>query len=198
MLEHVRASISSAKAAVTALLADESALAAIASAGGLLVDSIKAGGHVYSCGNGGSMCDAMHFAEELSGKFRSERAPLPALAISDPAHLTCTGNDFGFDQVFARFVTAHGRSGDVLLAISTSGTSRNILAAVEAARAAGVKVISLTGRRDSPVGKLADIDICTPVNTPWSDRIQELHIKVIHTLIELCELGIFKGGKGAK
>lgn len=195
MLEHVRASIKAASEAAASLLKDESALAQVAKAGALLVESLKGGGRVYSCGNGGSMCDAMHFAEELSGKFRSERPPLAALAISDPAHLTCTGNDFGFDQVFARFVTAHGRPGDVLLAISTSGTSRNILAAVDAAKAAGVKVITLTGRPGSPVGSRADIDICTPVATPWSDRIQELHIKVIHTLIELCELGLFKGAK---
>lgn len=198
MLEHVRASIASAAQAAKDLLADESALAAVARAGELLVATFQAGGRVYSCGNGGSMCDAMHFAEELSGKFRSERPPLPALAISDPAHLTCTGNDFGFDQVFARFVAAHGRPSDVLLAISTSGTSRNILAAIEAAQKAGVKVVALTGRRASPVGKLADIEICTPVNTPWSDRIQELHIKVIHTLIELCELGLFGSEKGRK
>lgn len=195
MLEHVRASIKAASEAAASLLQDESALAQVAKAGALLVESLQRGGKVYSCGNGGSMCDAMHFAEELSGKFRSERPPLAALAISDPAHLTCTGNDFGFEQVFARFVMAHGRPGDVLLAISTSGTSRNILAAVEAAKAAQVKVITLTGRRDSPVGRQADIDICTPVATPWSDRIQELHIKVIHTLIELCEIGLFKGGK---
>jgi D-sedoheptulose 7-phosphate isomerase len=195
MLEHVRASIKAASEAAASLLKDESALAQVAKAGALLVESLQKGGKVYSCGNGGSMCDAMHFAEELSGKFRSERPPLAALAISDPAHLTCTGNDFGFDQVFARFVTAHGRPGDVLLAISTSGTSRNILAAVEAAKAAQVKVITLTGRRDSLVGRQADIDICTPVDTPWSDRIQELHIKVIHTLIELSEIGLFKGGK---
>jgi len=195
MLEQVRASIKAASEAAASLLKDESALAQVAKAGALLVESLKGGGRVYSCGNGGSMCDAMHFAEELSGKFRSERPPLAALAISDPAHLTCTGNDFGFDQVFARFVTAHGRPGDVLLAISTSGTSRNILAAVDAAKVAGVKVITLTGRPGSPVGSRADIDICTPVGTPWSDRIQELHIKVIHTLIELCELGLFQGAK---
>lgn len=192
MLEQVRASITAAKDAVNALLADEAALNKVALAGALLVDALKSGGHIYSCGNGGSMCDAMHFAEELSGKFRAERAPLPALAISDPAHLTCTGNDFGFDQVFSRFVAAHGRSGDVLLAISTSGTSGNILAAVKAAKTAGMKVITLTGRQKSPVGVLGDIDICTPVATPWSDRIQELHIKVIHTLIELCEQELFK------
>jgi D-sedoheptulose 7-phosphate isomerase len=197
MLELVQASIKAAAQAAAQLAADEAALKAIAKGGDLLVKSLQGGGRVYSCGNGGSMCDAMHFAEELSGKFRSERPPLAALAISDPAHLTCTGNDFGFDQVFARFVEAHGRPGDVLLAISTSGTSRNILAAVQAAKKAKVSVITLTGRRASPVGQVADIDICTPVETPWSDRIQELHIKVIHTLIELCEHGLF-GREGAK
>jgi D-sedoheptulose 7-phosphate isomerase len=137
------------------------------------------------------MCDAMHFAEELSGKFREPRAGLGAMAISDAAHLTCAGNDFGFDSVFARFVESHGRKGDVLLAISTSGESKNILNAVRAAKERGMQVLALTGRRGSTLGREADIDICTPTPSKYSDRIQELHIKVIHTLIELCERQLF-------
>jgi D-sedoheptulose 7-phosphate isomerase len=136
----------------------------------------------------------MHFAEELSGKFRRERAALPAMAISDPAHLTCAANDFGFDSVFSRFVEAHGRRGDVLLAISTSGNSPNILAAATAAHAAGMKVIALTGKPGNKLESHADINICTPGGTQYSDRIQELHIKVIHTLIELCESRLFPAG----
>ena len=157
----------------------------------LLCDAFCHGNKVIIFGNGGSMCDAMHFAEELSGKFRQERAPLAALAISDPAHLTCAANDFGFDQVFSRFVEAHGRPGDVLFAISTSGSSVNVLAAAVSARQRGMKVIALTGKSQAKLSALADLAICTPSSTPYSDRVQELHIKVIHILIELCEKSLF-------
>jgi D-sedoheptulose 7-phosphate isomerase len=191
MLDIVQASISAAAAAAKKLEGDTATLQKIADAGQLLVKTFRSGGKVYSCGNGGSMCDAMHFAEELSGKFRKERAPIGAMAISDAAHLTCSANDFGFEHVFSRFIQGHGRKGDTLFAISTSGTSKNIKLAIDAAKVAGMSVISLTGRPKSLVGNLADIDICTEVNTPYSDRIQELHIKVIHTLIELCERELF-------
>ena len=191
MLDIVRASISAAAAAAKALESDTATLQKIVDAGQLLVKTFRSGGKVYSCGNGGSMCDAMHFAEELSGKFRKERAPIGAMAISDAAHLTCSANDFGFEHVFSRFIQGHGRKGDTLFAISTSGTSKNIKLAIDAAKVAGMTVITLTGRPKSLVGNLADIDICTEVKTPYSDRIQELHIKVIHTLIELCERELF-------
>lgn len=192
MLDIVKASIGAASQAVQKLERNEDVLKKVAAAGALLVSTFRQGGKVYSCGNGGSMCDAMHFAEELSGKFRKERSPLPAMAISDPAHLTCAANDFGFETVFSRFVQGFGRKDDVLLAISTSGTSKNILLAIHAAKAVGMRVITLTGRPESAVGKLADIDICTEGGSAFSDRIQELHIKVIHTLIELCERELFK------
>jgi D-sedoheptulose 7-phosphate isomerase len=135
------------------------------------------------------MCDAMHFAEELTGRFRRDRRPLAALAISDPGHLTCTANDFGYPEVFARFVQAHGRAGDVLLAISTSGSSANVLAAAEAARERSMPVIALTGRPGSPLARLAQVEVCTPAGR-FADRVQELHIKVIHVLIELVEHGL--------
>jgi len=196
MIEHVRASLATAAEALAYLMKDDETLAAIDRAGGLIGDVFHQGGRVYSCGNGGSMCDAMHFAEELSGKFRDARAPLPAVAISDVAHLSCAANDFGYDSVFARFVEAHGRKGDALLAISTSGASSNILLAAAAARRSGVAVIALTGKRDSQLAALADIEICTPGGTAYSDRIQELHIKVIHTLIELCERRLFPANYG--
>lgn len=187
----VKASLAQAAQALERLRADEATLGDIARAGDLLVECFRHGGRVYSCGNGGSMCDAMHFAEELSGKFRRERAALAAMAISDAAHLTCAGNDFGFDSVFARFVEAHAKAGDVLLAISTSGTSKNVLAAARVARDKGAKVIALIGRPGTALASAADLTICTPADTPYSDRIQELHIKVIHTLIELCERQLF-------
>ena len=132
------------------------------------------------------MCDAMHFAEELTGRFRNNRRGFAAMAISDPGHLSCVGNDYGYDQVFARFVQAHGRAGDVLLGITTSGSSRNIIEAAKAARALGVKVIVLTGKRDAAIREWADILIATPGGR-YADRVQELHIKVIHILIELVE-----------
>jgi D-sedoheptulose 7-phosphate isomerase len=191
MIDHVRAALDEATAALRALRSDEAAMAAVAEAGGMIANAFRQGARVYSCGNGGSMCDAMHFAEELSGKFRSGRRPLPALAISDAAHLTCAANDFGFDEVFSRFVAANARKGDVLLAISTSGTSANVMKAVKAAKEAGASVLALTGRRGSPIGAAADLEICTPGGTQWSDRVQELHIKVIHTLIEVTERLLF-------
>jgi D-sedoheptulose 7-phosphate isomerase len=182
----VRAALAEASASLERLVNDESALAAIARAGHLLADAFEAGGRAYACGNGGSMCDAMHFAEELTGRFRDNRPGYAAMAIADPSHLTCVGNDYGYEQVFARFVEAHGRAGDVLLAISTSGTSRNVVAAAQAARALGVRVIALTGRAGTPLADLADVAIVTPAGR-YADRVQELHIKVIHILIELVE-----------
>lgn len=179
-----------ARSAIDALLANERTLAAIAEAGRVLTASLAQGGRVYSCGNGGSMCDAMHFAEELSGRFRLDRKPLAAVAISDPGHMTCVANDFGYEAVFSRYIEAHGRRGDCLLAISTSGKSPNVLAAARAAAAQGVKVIAMTGRVGAPLSELADIEICTPVGR-FADRVQELHIKIVHILIELIERELF-------
>lgn len=190
MLEHVKAAFREAQEALKHLQGDEETLRKIIKAGEALAHSFKAGGRVYSCGNGGSMCDAMHFAEELTGRFRKDRPGLAAMAISDGAHLTCTGNDFGFDAVFSRFVEAHGKPGDVLLGISTSGKSSNVIKAIEAARQRQMTVIALTGKSGSPVGQLAHIEICTPGGR-FADRVQELHIKVIHTLIELVERQMF-------
>jgi len=182
----IRSALEEAATGLDRLRQNEAALAAIEAAGDVLAQAFVAGGRAYSCGNGGSMCDAMHFAEELTGRFRRDRRPLGALAISDPGHLTCTANDFGYPEVFARFVQAHGRAGDVLLAISTSGTSANVLAAAEAARDRSMPVIALTGRPGSPLARLARVEVCTPAGR-FADRVQELHIKVIHVLIELVE-----------
>lgn len=190
MREHVRAALEEARRGLDDLLASPESMAAIEQAGRLLAETFKAQGHAYSCGNGGSMCDAMHFAEELSGRFRRDRPALGALAMSDPAHLTCSGNDFGYDAVFSRFIEAHGRKGDVLLAISTSGKSANVLAAARAARERGMKVIALTGKPASELKALADVEIATPAGR-FADRVQELHIKVIHILIELVERQLF-------
>jgi D-sedoheptulose 7-phosphate isomerase len=186
MEEHVKAALADSAAALSRLSADVQAIQAIAAAGHALAKSFAAGGRAFSCGNGGSMADAIHFAEELTGRFRDDRRGYAAAAISDPGHLPCVANDLGYDEVFARYVESHGRRGDCLLAISTSGKSPNVLRAAEAARALGMMVIALTGRRDSPLGARADFDLCTP-GGDYSDRVQELHIKVIHILIELVE-----------
>lgn len=183
---HVAATLEEAANALARLQADTVMHERIAAAGALLAASFAAGGKALSCGNGGSMCDAMHFAEELTGRFRDDRPGYAAIAISDPSHLSCVGNDYGYEQVFARYVQAVGRSGDVLLAITTSGTSKNVVAAARAAKAAGIKVIALTGRDATPITELADIAIVTPGGR-YADRVQELHIKVIHLLIELTE-----------
>lgn len=152
----------------------------------LMSEALQSDKKIISCGNGGSMCDAMHFAEELSGRFRNDRPGLAAIAISDPGHLTCVGNDYGFSQVFSRYIEAVGKPGDVLLAISTSGNSENILFALKAAHCRGMKVVGLTGNDGGKIGPLCDIEIRVPWNG-YSDRIQEIHIKIIHNLIMLIE-----------
>jgi D-sedoheptulose 7-phosphate isomerase len=182
----IRSALEEAASGLDRLRHDAAALAAIEAAGAVLAQAFAAGNRAYSCGNGGSMCDAMHFAEELTGRFRRDRRPLAALAISDPGYLTCTANDFGYPEIFSRFVQAHGRAGDVLVAISTSGSSANVLAAAEAARERSMPVIALTGRPGSPLARLAQVEVCTPAGR-FADRVQELHIKVIHVLIELVE-----------
>ena len=154
----------------------------IAKAVKLMSDSIQHGGKIISCGNGGSMCDAMHFAEELSGRFRENRRALAAISLSDPSHLSCVSNDYGYDFVFSRFIEGLGQENDVLLGISTSGNSKNVLLAVEAAKAKGMKTIVLTGKDGGKLAGLADVEIRAPHST-FADRAQEIHIKVIHSLI---------------
>ncbi len=169
-----------------ALTQDERALEAIASAGDLLARCLERGGKVLACGNGGSMCDAIHLAEELTGRFRADRRALAAIALSDPGHLTCVGNDLGYDHVFSRSVEALGRPGDVLVVFTTSGTSANVLRAAQAARANDVEVVAVTGRAGAPVEADATVTIVTRGGT-WADRVQELHTLVVHTLIEIVE-----------
>ena len=152
--------------------------------------TLESGGRLMSCGNGGSMCDAMHFAEELTGRFRSDRNPLPAFSFSDPSHLTCIANDYGFDEIFARLVSGFGKGGDLLVAISTSGNSPNILRALEEARRIGVTTVGLLGKGGGKALGLVDIPIVVPRATT-SDRIQEIHIKVLHIAIEGVERAMF-------
>lgn len=165
---------------------DEHNMDNILAAGKMLATTFQSENKVISCGNGGSMCDAMHFAEELTGRFRNDRKPFPAIAISDPSYISCTANDYGYDKVFSRFVEAMGNKGDVLLAISTSGNSENVINAVRAAKIKGMKVIGLTGKDGGKMAGLCDIEIRSP-KSDYADRAQEIHIKVIHSLIHLVE-----------
>lgn len=186
LVDVVAGDLAEAAEALERLRSNPDALNAIAAAGELIAGSLRSGGKIMSCGNGGSLCDAMHFAEEMTGRFRNDRKPYAAVSISDASHMSCVGNDYGYEFGFARYVEGVGRAGDVLLAISTSGTSRNIVLAAKTAKSMGVKVIGLTGRAGSPLADLADVAIVTPGGR-YADRVQELHIKVIHILIELTE-----------
>jgi D-sedoheptulose 7-phosphate isomerase len=168
------------------LLGDKDFLEAMQQGAELLVEALGSGHKILTCGNGGSMCDAMHMAEELSGKYREDRPPFAALAMSDASALTCIGNDYGFDQVFSRQTQALGKPGDVLVCISTSGNSQNVLEAARKGKEIGMHVLSLTGNGGGGLGDLADVD----VSVPWSgfaDRIQEVHIRCIHSWIDAIE-----------
>lgn len=167
-------------------LSDEHHIQQIEAAAQLMADAIKLNNKIISCGNGGSHCDAMHFAEELSGRYRNERRSMPAIAISDVSHISCVGNDYGFEYIFSRFVEGLGNTGDVLLGISTSGNSANVIRAVEAAKAKGMKIVILSGKDGGKLAGQADVEIIVP-HFGYADRIQEVHIKVIHILILLIE-----------
>lgn len=167
-------------------LSDDENLKKIDAAAGIVTASLKKGGKVITCGNGGSHCDAMHFAEEMTGRFRDDRQPYAAIAISDPTHLTCVSNDYGFDEIFARYIQGLGREGDVLVGLSTSGNSPNMVRAFEQAKISGMPSIALTGRDGGKLASMADLEIRVP-HLGHSDRIQEVHIKIIHILILLIE-----------
>ncbi len=188
-MDIIRKSLAEASQVLTSFMQDERNIDSIRNAAMIFTGAIRSGGKILSFGNGGSMSDAMHFAEELTGRFREDRPALPALAISDPAHLTCTANDYGFGAIFSRFIEAHGREGDALLAISTSGSSANVINAIKVARKKNIKVVALTGRDGGEASRLADIEIRIPWDG-YSDRIQEMHIKIIHILIQSIEISL--------
>ncbi|EGQ9576611.1 D-sedoheptulose 7-phosphate isomerase [Vibrio cholerae] len=182
----IRSELTEAADVLQKFLSDDHNIEQIEAAAKLIADSFKQGGKVLSCGNGGSHCDAMHFAEELTGRYRENRPGYPGIAISDPSHLSCVSNDFGYDYVFSRYVEAVGAKGDVLFGLSTSGNSGNILKAIEAAKAKGMKTIALTGKDGGKMAGLADVEIRVP-HFGYADRIQEVHIKIIHIIIQLIE-----------
>ncbi len=186
MIDLIRAELTEAQSVLEIFLADQANLQTIDAAAELMATALQNDRKIISCGNGGSHCDAMHFAEELSGRYRNDRRSLAAIAISDTSHMSCVGNDYGFDFVFSRFIEGLGQPGDVLLGLSTSGNSVNIIRAVKAARAKGMSVILLTGKDGGQLAGQADVEIRVP-HFGYADRIQEIHIKVIHLFILLIE-----------
>lgn len=172
-----------------AFLADDKNFEALEAAGQLMVKALKNGKKIISCGNGGSMCDAMHFAEELSGRYRNDRKALAAISISDPSHMSCVGNDYGYAFVFSRYLEAVGQEGDVLLGISTSGNSENVLNAIKVAKEKGISVIGLTGKDGGKMSVECDVEIRAP-HSKYADRAQEIHIKCIHSLIDYIERNV--------
>ncbi len=182
----IRAELTEARTVLDRFLAEPANLTRIAAAAEVFAHSLNAHGKILTCGNGGSLCDAQHFAEELTGRYRQNRPALAAIALTEASHMTCVANDFGFEYVFSRYVQALGRPGDVLLAISTSGNSPNVLRAAEAAREAGMKVVALTGKDGGQLAGICDVEIRVP-HLGYADRVQEIHIKVIHILIMLIE-----------
>jgi D-sedoheptulose 7-phosphate isomerase len=184
--ERIKSHFQEAQTTLETFLSQDSNFERIAAAGDLMVQALSAGGRIFSCGNGGSMCDAMHFAEELTGRYRNNRPALAAMALSDPSHLSCVSNDYGYDYVFSRSIEAFGRKGDVLLAISTSGNSKNVLLAMEMAKSKGLHVVGLTGKDGGKMASLVDVEIRAP-HSQYADRAQEIHIKVIHSLMDYIE-----------
>ena len=190
MKDIIQQSLRESQDVLAQFLSDPSKLEAIEKAADCLVDALQQGKKILSCGNGGSHCDAMHFAEELSGRYRENRPALAAMAISDPSHITCVSNDFGYNYIYSRFIEGLGNQGDVLVGISTSGQSANIIEAVKAAQEKGMQVVLLTGKDGGALAGMGAIEIRVD-HFGFADRIQEIHIKVIHILIQLIEAKIF-------
>ena len=186
MQDIIRSELEQTKKVLEEFISDENNRIKIEETATLISGQLKKGGKVMTCGNGGSYCDAMHFAQELSGNYRELRKPIAAIALSDPAVMSCIGNDFGYDEVFSRSVAALGSEKDVLLCISTSGNSTNIINAAKSARELGMKVVSLTGKSGGSLAPISNLEIRVP-HYGFADRIQEIHIKIIHILILLIE-----------
>jgi D-sedoheptulose 7-phosphate isomerase len=188
-MSFIKSSLSEAQLTLNQFIENEQNIKKMEEAISLFVNSFRSKGRVFSCGNGGSMCDSLHFAEELTGRYRKDRAPLPATGISEAGHITCIANDFGFEYIFSRYVEAWGQEGDTLLAISTSGNSPNVIKAVEVAKNKGMKVVGLLGKDGGKLKSMVDVPLIIPSSI--TDRIQEIHIKCIHIFIEGIERQIF-------
>lgn len=186
----IESSLDEALATLAAARADQAFLGATHQFAERAAKSLAAGGRLLCCGNGGSLSQAMHFAEEWTGRFRRDRAPLPALALADPSQMSCIANDFGFDQVFARQLEAHGRPPDLLVAISTSGASPNVIEAARTARRLGLASVALVGRDGGPLADEVDVVVRVPAAVE-ADRIQECHLVVLHAVLEAVERRLF-------
>lgn len=180
-----RAALTGARAALEALLTSDDAIARIETVAAEMASCFRAGNKLLACGNGGSACDAMHFCEELTGRFRDDREPLPAIACADVGHITCTANDYGYEAVFARWVQALAKPGDMVFFLSTSGNSANVCRAAEAAGKLGCIRIALLGKGGGDLAGLCEHEWIVAGET--ADRIQELHMLILHTLIECVE-----------
>lgn len=189
IIDQIKADFQQAQSVLNGFILNPLNWVALEKAGELMFQALKFENKIISCGNGGSLCDAMHFAEELTGRFRENRRPMAAIAISDAAHITCVANDFGLDYIFSRTIEALGKPGDILLAISTSGNSQNVNNAINAAKHIGMKVIGLTGKTGGKMASLCDVEIRVS-HDGYSERIQEIHIMVIHSLVNYIELGM--------
>ena len=189
ILHTIRDALLEAQDALHRFIQNPENIATVAETAEMMRDVFERQGRIFACGNGGSLCDAIHFAEECTGKFRNDRIPLPAIALSDAGHITCTANDFGFAEVFARPLLALGHPGDLLVALSTSGNSENVVRAAEVAKSRGMRVFGLIGGDGGTLKKHCDICLIVPGDT--ADRIQEIHIKVLHILIEHVERLMF-------
>lgn len=185
-MDQIKSHFVEAQEKLSEFISNQNNFKKIESAGELMLKAIQSGHKIISCGNGGSMCDAMHFAEELSGRYKENRKALPAISISDPSHISCVGNDYGYEFIFSRYLEALGNKGDVLLAISTSGNSKNVLRAMEVAKEKGIAIVALTGKDGGAMASQCDIEIRAP-KSDYADRAQEIHIKVIHSLIDFIE-----------
>ncbi len=185
-MDNIKKDFLEAQKVLNAFVEDDTNFNHIKTAGDIIVKSIQSNKKVISCGNGGSMSDAMHFAEELTGRFRDNRKAIAAISISDPTHISCTANDFGYDYIFSRYLEAVGQEGDTLLAISTSGNSKNVLEACKIARDKGMNIVALTGKDGGKLADVCDVEIRAP-KSEYADRAQEIHIKIIHSLIHYIE-----------
>lgn len=188
-MSHFRASLEDASALLNQFLEDQNQIRLCNQFILELINLYQRNGNLFICGNGGSHCDAMHFAEELTGRFRQNRRPLGALALGDPSHVTCVSNDLGFDEIFSRQLDGLGRKEDLLVALTTSGNSKNILLGLEKAKEKMMRTVLLSGKNGGKTKGMADIEIIIPGKT--SDRIQEMHMKIIHSVIESVERELF-------
>lgn len=179
---YIEASLKESQSTLNSFISNSKNTDLISQAVKTFVDTINIDGRILACGNGGSMCDSMHFVEELTGRYRKDRDPICAISMGDPSHITCVANDYGYEFIFSRHVQAWGRKGDTLLAISTSGNSQNVINAVEVAKNKGMYVVGLLGKDGGKLKSMVDVAII--VDSPITDRIQEIHIKLIHIFIE--------------